>query len=49
VVFSLPMQMGTGILIEKMLAHGFRIDNLSIKEPSLDSVFLKLTGRELRD
>jgi len=49
VVYSLPLQLGTGQLIEKMLASDFSIDNLSIKEPSLDSAFIKLTGRELRD
>ncbi len=49
VVYSLPLQTGTGVLIEKLLENGFVIDNLAIKEPSLDSAFLKLTGRELRD
>jgi len=49
VVFSLPMDVGTGVFLEKLLAAGFDIQNLSIKEPSLNTVFLKLTGRELRD
>ncbi|MBN2411643.1 ABC transporter ATP-binding protein [candidate division KSB1 bacterium] len=49
VVYSLPMKYGTGEFIENLNKSGFIIENLSIKEPSLDSVFIKLTGRELRD
>ncbi len=49
VVYGLPIKFGTGEFIEKLVAAGFQIDNLSIKEPNLDTVFLKLTGRELRD
>lgn len=49
VVYSLPMARGTGEFIETLIKSGFEIDNLSINEPSLDSVFIKLTGRELRD
>ncbi|NIA30398.1 MAG: ATP-binding cassette domain-containing protein [Actinobacteria bacterium] len=48
-VYGLPVKFGTGQFIEKLVAAGFKIDNLSIKEPNLDTVFLKLTGRELRD
>jgi ABC-2 type transport system ATP-binding protein len=32
-----------------LLRYGTRIRRLSIEEPSLESVFLSLTGRELRD
>jgi len=32
-----------------LLRYGTRIRRLSIEEPSLESVFLALTGRELRD
>ena len=49
VVYSLPIQYGTGEFLEKLVKAGFEIDNLSIKEPSLDSVFIKLTGREFKD
>jgi len=49
VLYSLPVRQQTGKLIETLIASGFQIENLSIKEPSLDSVFLKLTGKELRD
>ena len=48
-VYSLPVQQGTGKFLEALLSSGFEIENLGIKEPSLDSVFIKLTGRELRD
>ena len=45
----LNMAIGTGQFLEQLVNRGFVIENLSIKEPSLDSVFIKLTGRELRD
>jgi ABC-2 type transport system ATP-binding protein len=48
-VYSLPVAQGTGKFLEALLAGGFEIENLGIREPSLDSVFIKLTGRELRD
>jgi ABC-2 type transport system ATP-binding protein len=49
VVYSMPIHTGTGEFLEKLIEAGFSIDNLAIKEPSLDSVFIKLTGRELRE
>ncbi len=49
VLYSLPSKYGTGQFIEMLTSTGIQIENLSIKEPSLDSVFIKLTGRELRD
>lgn len=49
VTYSLPIKHGTGQFLEMLIKSGFEIDNLSIKEPSLDSVFMKLTGREIRD
>jgi ABC-2 type transport system ATP-binding protein len=30
-------------------AHGHALRNISIKEPSLETVFIELTGRALRD
>lgn len=48
-LYSLPIKHTTGAFLETLIKSGFEIDNLSIKEPSLDSVFIKLTGRELRD
>ncbi|MBN2200440.1 ABC transporter ATP-binding protein, partial [bacterium] len=44
-VFSLPVALGTGRFLEALTAGGLEIDNVGIKEPSLDSVFIKLTGR----
>ncbi len=49
VTYSLPIKHGTGQFLEMLIKSGFEIDNLSIREPSLDSVFMKLTGREIRD
>ncbi len=42
---------GTNIasLLQKLTDGGIDIDDLSMQKPSLESVFLKLTGRELRD
>ncbi len=36
-------------VIERILASGLTLDDVSIQEPRLENVFLKLTGRELRD
>lgn len=49
ILYSLSMKETTGAFLETLIKSGFEIDNLSIKEPSLDSAFIKLTGRELRD
>lgn len=38
-----------GEIIEALYALDLNIENLQIKEPSLDSAFIKLTGRDLRD
>lgn len=38
-----------GNLVQLMTDEGLSIADLSIQKPSLESVFLKLTGRELRD
>ncbi len=48
-LLSFPSTGGTGEIIEAIYNSGLVIDNMQIKEPSLDSVFIKLTGRELRD
>ena len=44
-------QNGTNIasVIQKLSEAGIEVDDLSMQKPSLESVFLKLTGRELRD
>ena len=36
-------------LVRDLLGGGARLDDLRVQEPSLQSLFLKLTGRELRD
>ena len=40
---------GIGQLVQMMTDAGLSIADISIQKPSLESVFLKLTGRELRD
>lgn len=36
-------------LLARVLSQGLALDDISIQPPSLQSLFLKLTGRELRD
>jgi ABC-2 type transport system ATP-binding protein len=36
-------------LVRELFGRGLRLDDLRIQEPTLQSLFLKLTGRELRD
>ena len=36
-------------IIETALKHGFKIEDISVSKPSLGDVFLKYTGRQLRD
>ena len=38
-----------GALLGRFFAAGLRVGDVSIAEPSLEGVFIKLTGRELRD
>ncbi len=40
---------GVAPVIQRLSAANIEIADLSIQEPNLESVFLKLTGRELRD
>ena len=43
---------GTGSaprLLQALLARDLSIEEISVREPSLEQVFIKLTGRELRD
>jgi ABC-2 type transport system ATP-binding protein len=44
-----PDQMNVVVLLQKLGAGGVEVTDVSIQKPSLESVFLKLTGRELRD
>jgi hypothetical protein len=36
-------------VLEHLFASGLSIDDVTVQEPRLENVFLKLTGRELRD
>jgi hypothetical protein len=40
---------GLSALINQLSRAGVEVADLSIQKPTLESVFLKLTGRELRD
>ncbi len=39
----------TGRLLGGLFSAGLHVDEVAIREPSLESVFLQVTGRELRD
>jgi ABC-2 type transport system ATP-binding protein len=45
----IPEPSVTGRLLGRFFEAGIHVGDVSIKEPSLESVFIKLTGRELRD
>jgi len=49
VVLSLDASKEIPILLESFFKKGITIDDVSIKRPNLESVFLKLTGKELRE
>jgi ABC-2 type transport system ATP-binding protein len=40
---------GLAALVERVAKGGIQVADLSVQKPTLESVFLKLTGRELRD
>ncbi len=48
-LLSVPSGNGTGQVIESIINSEISVENMQIREPSLDSVFIKLTGKELRD
>ena len=49
VVLSLEASKKIPLLLEEFFKEGIPIDDVSIKQPNLESVFLKLTGKELRE
>jgi ABC-2 type transport system ATP-binding protein len=49
VVLSLEASKIIPLLLEKFFKEGLQIDEITIKQPHLESVFLKLTGKELRE
>ncbi|MCJ7681230.1 MAG: hypothetical protein MUP70_10930, partial [Candidatus Aminicenantes bacterium] len=48
-VLSVKAQKDIPAILEKLFKAGHHIDGISIKQPNLESVFLKLTGKELRE
>jgi ABC-2 type transport system ATP-binding protein len=49
IVFTVDPAQTIGALLEKAKQEGIVIKNLHVSSPSLDDVFLSLTGKELRD
>lgn len=49
VVLSLEASKKIPLLLEEFFKERISIDDVSIKQPNLESVFLKLTGKELRE
>jgi ABC-2 type transport system ATP-binding protein len=49
VVLSLEASKTIPLLLESFFKSGLQIDDITIKQPNLESVFLKMTGRELRE
>jgi len=48
-VLSLEASKKMTLLLENFFKQGISIEDVSIKQPNLESVFLKLTGKELRE
>ncbi len=48
-MLSLEASKKMPLLLEEFFKQSIGIDDVSIKQPNLESVFLKLTGRELRE
>ena len=49
VLFSIDRPSEIGALLEEASTHGLGVEDVSLRKPNLESVFLHLTGRELRD
>lgn len=49
IVFALEASIMIPQVLESFFKAGVQIDDITIKQPNLESVFLKLTGRELRE
>lgn len=49
IILSLEASQKIPQLLEEFFKEGIGIEDVSIKKPNLESVFLKLTGRELRE
>jgi ABC-type multidrug transport system ATPase subunit len=48
-MLSVRSQEDIPAILEKLFKAGYHLDGISIKQPNLESVFLKLTGKELRE
>ncbi len=46
---KLPDSDSTGELLGRFFSAGLGVEEVAVREPSLESVFLQVTGRELRD
>lgn len=49
IILSLDASKKIPLLLQDFFKEGISIDDVSIKQPNLESVFLKLTGKELRE
>ncbi len=49
IIMSLEASKKIPLLLQSFFKEGISIDDVSIKQPNLESVFLKLTGKELRE
>ena len=49
ITLSVPFDMAIGQILTLLQEQGLVVEHLDIKNPNLDSVFLKLTGREFKD
>ncbi len=49
IILSLDASKKIPVLLQDFFKKGISIDDVSIKQPNLESVFLKLTGKELRE
>jgi len=47
--FAVSRREQIGDVLEKFFASGIKVENIRIEEPSLESAFVKLTGRDIRD
>jgi ABC-2 type transport system ATP-binding protein len=47
--FSIERPADIAVILEDASARGLAVEDLSLRRPNLESVFLHLTGRELRD
>jgi hypothetical protein len=47
--FSIERSIEIGALLESAAKGGLDLEDVSLRRPNLESVFLHLTGRELRE